>query len=92
MDKPVTTDDLYGPQPWFARGNRIKDNHGFEVCFMSCNPTHILNECEKRQRSLLTAAPLLLEALKGVVRIANRKTVEFDVARAAIAEAESINV
>lgn len=59
---------------------------------MSCDPTHILNERQKRQRSLLTAAPLLLEALKGVVRVADRKTVEFDAARAAIAEAESINV
>ena len=30
----------------------------------------------------------LLEALKGVVAVADRKTVEFDAARAAIAEAE----
>ncbi len=30
----------------------------------------------------------LLEALKGVVRVADRKTVEFDAARAAIARAE----
>lgn len=31
----------------------------------------------------------LLEALKGVVRVADRKTVEFDAARAAIARAEA---
>lgn len=38
------------------------------------------------------AAPELLEALKGVVRIADRKTVEFDAAHAAIAKAEGKEV
>jgi hypothetical protein len=37
---------------------------------------------------LIAAAPDLLDALKGVVRIADRQTVEFDAARAAIAKAE----
>ena len=37
---------------------------------------------------LIGAAPDLLEALKAVVRIADRRTVEFDRARAAIAKAE----
>lgn len=37
---------------------------------------------------LTAAAPDLLEALKGVVRVADRRTVEFDAARAAIARAE----
>lgn len=37
---------------------------------------------------LIAAAPELLEALKGVVRVADRKTREFDAARAAIAKAE----
>jgi len=37
---------------------------------------------------LCSAAPDLLAALKAVVRIADRKTVEFDAARAAIAKAE----
>ncbi len=36
---------------------------------------------------LIAAAPELLEALQAVVRIADRKTVEFDKARAAIAKA-----
>lgn len=36
---------------------------------------------------LLLAAPDLLEALRGVLRIADRKTDEFDAARAAIAKA-----
>lgn len=37
---------------------------------------------------LFAAAPDLLAALEGVVRVADRKTVEFDAARAAIAKAK----
>jgi hypothetical protein len=36
---------------------------------------------------LIAAAPELLEALRGVLRVADRATVEFDAARAAIAKA-----
>jgi len=36
---------------------------------------------------LIAAAPDLLEALQGVLRVADRKTDEFDAARAAIAKA-----
>lgn len=36
---------------------------------------------------LIAAAPELLEALKGILRVADRKTDEFDAARAAIAKA-----
>lgn len=43
-------------------------------------------EAEANAR-LIAAAPELLEALQAVVRIADRKTVEFDKARAAIAKA-----
>lgn len=39
---------------------------------------------------LIAAAPDMLAALKGVVRIADRKTVEFDAARAAIAKAKGL--
>jgi hypothetical protein len=38
--------------------------------------------------ALICAAPDLLAALKGVIRVADRKTVEFDAARAAITKAE----
>lgn len=38
---------------------------------------------------LISAAPELLEALKGVVRVADRATDEFDAARAAIAKVTS---
>lgn len=37
---------------------------------------------------LITAATDMLEALKGVLRVADRATVEFDAARAAVAKAE----
>lgn len=37
---------------------------------------------------LIAAAPDLFEALKGVLRVADRDTVEFDAARAALAKAE----
>ena len=36
---------------------------------------------------LIAAAPALLEALQAVVRVADRQTVEFDMARAAISKA-----
>jgi hypothetical protein len=39
---------------------------------------------------LIAAAPELLEALRGVVRVADRATVEFDAARAAIARATGV--
>lgn len=44
-------------------------------------------ECEANAH-LIAAAPALLAALKGVVRVADRQTDEFDAARAAIAKAE----
>ena len=40
---------------------------------------------------LLVAAPDLLEALRSVVAIADRKTVEFDRAKAAIAKATGVH-
>ena len=38
---------------------------------------------------LIAAAPDLLAALKGVIAVADRNTVEFDAARAALAKAQS---
>ncbi len=45
-----------------------------------------MNDIRASEREALLAE--LLEALKAVVRIADRKTVEFDAARAAIAKAQ----
>lgn len=43
--------------------------------------------CGEEDARLIAAAPELLEALKGVLRVADRKTDEFDAARAAINKA-----
>lgn len=53
---------------------------------------HSINHPEQRDTAianarLIAAAPDLLEALRGVLRVADRATVEFDAARAAIAKA-----
>ena len=40
---------------------------------------------------LIAAAPMLLNALRGVLRVADRATDEFDAARAAIAAATGCN-
>ena len=45
-------------------------------------------ENQRANANLIAAAPELLEVLKGVLRVADRKTTEFDAARAAIAKAE----
>ncbi len=47
-------------------------------------PTVVVSEADA---CLISAAPDLLEALQGVLRVADRKTDEFDAARAAIAKA-----
>jgi len=44
--------------------------------------------CTEADAILYAAAPDLLEALKKVVSVADRKTVEFDLAHAAISKAE----
>ena len=41
----------------------------------------------KANHDLVLASPDLLEALQGVLRVADRATVEFDAARAAVAKA-----
>lgn len=55
------------------------------VAKVTCRSSWI--EEHKANARLIAAAPDLLEALIGVVRVADRATVEFDAARAAIAKA-----
>lgn len=70
------------PGPWFwdeeGLGNK---NH---IVFGKEYP---LEMTSKENKSLIAAAPELLEALQAVVRVADRQTDEFDMARAAIAKA-----
>ena len=72
------------PAPWVIRRRReyttIYSRGRDPVC-----DVEIWNEADA---FLMSAAPLLLAALKKVVAIADRKTAEFDEAKAAIALAE----
>ena len=52
--------------------------------YMSPTATNVANA------RLMAAAPCLLEALQAVVSVADRSTVEFDMARAAISKAKGL--
>jgi hypothetical protein len=81
------------PGPWTAQSNGhygfIIEHEGSSIAAVwgqkiNMNATPLpasANAC------LIAAAPDLLEALKGVIAVADRKTNEFDAARAAIAKA-----
>lgn len=56
------------------------------ICFMTNSYGDDNSEAEANAR-LIAAAPDLLEALQGVLRVADRATDEFDAARAAISKA-----
>jgi hypothetical protein len=71
------------PGPWFV-GNVNERCH--EVDNVEGWPVAEVFGAANAQ--LIAAAPDLLDALKGVVRVADRATVEFDAARAAIIKAE----
>ncbi len=83
------------PGPWFPVLNSVGswdvsiENRQFaqSVAIVSTGcPVYFRGDPEANAR-LLAAAPDLLEALQSVLRIADRKTVEFEKARAAIAKA-----
>lgn len=79
----------HSPTPWTAGSD--EDSHiVFDaelnlVCDVSLDGGDV--ETEEANALLIAAAPDLLEALRGVLRVADRNTVEFDAARAAIAKA-----
>jgi hypothetical protein len=76
------------PGPWAAteRGAIFSDAGHVGATFAKNwdrpSPTEIANG------RLIAAAPELYEALRAVVRVADRATVEFDAARAALSKAE----
>ena len=81
------------PGPWncnrsSASGYDIvcSENSPTDVCVIS-RRDKTTGEIDANAR-LLAAAPDLLAALIGVVKVADRATVEFDAARAAIVKAE----
>lgn len=60
------------------------------ICFMATPGSHGDPAKIEADAHLIAAAPDLLAALQAVVRVADRKTDEFDAARAAIAKATQI--
>lgn len=87
------------PGPWIV-GETVKCNRGIRAIPIENNEGYVIAEAEYmrdhkglRERTqanarLIAAAPELLEALKEVVRISDRKHNAWDKARAAIAAAE----
>lgn len=58
------------------------------LCLVIADMVEGTPEEQNANARLMAAAPDLLAALKAVVAVADRRTVEFDAARAAIAKAE----
>jgi len=80
-------DAQHTPGPWtVGEGTGYRNQIAIEPT-IGC--VYGAGENVKANARLVAAAPDLLEALKGVVRVADRKTVEFDAARAAIAKAST---
>ena len=85
----------FTPGPWYVTGKltryvEARIGGGLIQEVASCGPTEADGGYGPQQAAnarLIAAAPDLLEALRGVLRIADRKTDEFDAARAAIAKA-----
>lgn len=95
----MNNEQQHTPGPWRTTLNPnmergVRTTSGF-ICFLP-KPSHFHEQDELYKHDLITneanahliaAAPELLEALKAVIRVADRKTVEFDMAHAAIAKA-----
>lgn len=77
---------MHTPGPWYAEESWVLKDIGDRAYHI----TKCADWSEETEANahLIAAAPDLLEALKGVLRVADRATVEFDAARAAIAKAE----
>ena len=75
------------PGPWHAViAGGVQPVIGGPLITSAHTKSGMLPNYEANAR-LIAAAPELLEALRGVVRVADRSTIEFDAARAAIAKA-----
>ena len=79
----------HSKSPWKFSGSGtdrvIADATGEEI--MGSEPYYPWCPDKDEDWQLIAAAPMLLEALRGVIRVADRATDEFDAARAAIAAA-----
>lgn len=88
------TEQKHTPGPWVVDGDVIRGdqqrNGSISVASMldvSYPYGRRAGESKHANARLIAAAPELLAALEGVLRVADRKTDEFDAARAAIAKA-----
>jgi|GraSoiStandDraft_51_1057287.scaffolds.fasta_scaffold1412965_2 hypothetical protein len=87
------SDLKYEPAPWEVNDQRDSSWMNNAMYIGSANTGLIIARVytdkgdEEANARLIAAAPELLEALKAVVSVADRATVEFDMARAAIAKA-----
>lgn len=85
---------MHTPGPWEAElesDDRVDGTEAWGECYQIYSPASdgIVGFClNESDAHLIAAAPELLAALEAVVRIADRKTVEFDAARAAISKAK----
>lgn len=81
---PSKSSHTPGPWEWSAEGARIVSAQtGVVVAKLAFDaPESVANA------HLMKAAPDMYSALKAVISVADRKTVEFDLAHAAIAKAD----
>ncbi|HAZ4828804.1 hypothetical protein [Citrobacter freundii] len=76
------------PGPWkYTIRNVNEMMTTFHGVVMGDTYIEIATRNEREDAQLISAAPELLEALQAVIRVADRQTDEFDMARAAIAKA-----
>ena len=79
---------LHSPGPWECRGYPTPLGVVFDISQSAPGDVDVAyTYSHSGNAQLIAAAPCLLEALKGVLRVADRQTSEFDAARAAIAKA-----
>ncbi len=93
---PMTDPTTHTPGPWVWRWksgslHQVGTERPYGATVLS--PRHDYDsgtciEVSDADATLIEAAPELLAALEGVMRVADRATVEFDAARAAIAKAK----
>lgn len=83
--------NTHTPGPWAAHHHESTDTYTIHVAGRSWESWAVahVGDCTQDEANarLVAAAPEMLEALKGVLRVADRKTDEFDAARAAINKA-----
>jgi len=89
------SDARHTPGPWCAsNGKLVRVSTGTRPPITICGVHRVgdrggAQQCDPLANArLIAAAPEMLEALEGIVRVADRATPEFDAARAAIAKAK----